>query len=272
MSYDIYFAEIQQNKELNQQCLKSNKNFSKGAVIASFSESVISKEITYLTVQVSKDEHISLQPELLQYINHSCDPNVFFNVDTKELVALKDIESGEEFTFFYPSTEWKMVQPFDCFCGSDTCLGYIEGAVSVPVEVLKNYKLSCFISQEKGFCNCGSMNLFSNCCKPLIEGIVKSNSAEQLMRSRFTAYSISAIDYLIKTTHPSLRKFQDRADVEAWANENKWLELEIINSTETTVEFKAHFLNARNQKEVHHEKSTFVFEDGNWFYLKGEFF
>src|SRR5262245_19359146 len=58
---------------------------------------------TYLSVQVSDDRHILLAPEFLQYINHSCEPNTFFDTKTGEVVALQDIAANEEITFFYPS-------------------------------------------------------------------------------------------------------------------------------------------------------------------------
>ncbi|MCJ1477547.1 hypothetical protein MMC13_006219 [Lambiella insularis] len=38
------------------------------------------------------------------------------------------LTAGEELTFFYPSTEWEMAQPFDCRCGAKTCAKRISGA------------------------------------------------------------------------------------------------------------------------------------------------
>jgi hypothetical protein len=45
-----------------------------------------------------------LNPEWLQYINHSCDPNVAFDTAAFKLIALKDVKPGDELCFFYPST------------------------------------------------------------------------------------------------------------------------------------------------------------------------
>lgn len=56
--------------------------------------------------------------------NHSCSPNTAFEISASipeadwAFVALAEIKAGEEFTFFYPSTEWEMDQPFECQCGS----------------------------------------------------------------------------------------------------------------------------------------------------------
>ena len=268
---DHGFAQVYQNTIRNQNLLRAKVSFKKGDLIHSFSDSILSDTVTYLTVQINEKHHVSLQPEFLQYINHSCDPNASFDVDSMNLIALTDIEEHEEMTFFYPSTEWKMVQPFDCFCGTEMCLGKIEGASFIPLETLKKYKVSSFISRKAGFCYCGSNDLFSKCCKDIIEGVVPANSAEQLMRSRYSAYAVSATDYLLKTAHPSIRRQQSIKEIQKWADENDWQKLEIIKTTTTTVEFKAYYLDPSKKQQIHHEKSTFVFEEGEWLYLSGEF-
>jgi hypothetical protein len=58
------------------------------------------------------------------------------------------LEPGDEFTFFYPSTEWEMAQPFICNCGSEACLQLINGASHLSVETLSKYKLTDFIRQQ----------------------------------------------------------------------------------------------------------------------------
>src|SRR5262245_2117440 len=111
-------AEVRQKKTNGQNALFSLRSFQPGDVIADFSAGTIAAEPTYLTVQIGDGKHITLQPEYLQYINHSCAPNVFFNTTTMQLVALKELRIEEEMVFFYPSTEWKMTQCFHCYCGS----------------------------------------------------------------------------------------------------------------------------------------------------------
>ena len=116
------FAERRQKLSNGQNALFATQSFQPGEVIADFSAGTIAAEPTYLTVQVGIHKHITLQPEFLQYINHSCDPNVFFNTTTMQLVALKELQQQEEMTFFYPSTEWKMTQSFNCYCASPACI------------------------------------------------------------------------------------------------------------------------------------------------------
>ncbi len=145
---DHSIAEVRQRFSNNQNALYALQSFLPGEVIADFSAGTIAAEPTYLTVQVDIGKHITLQPEYLQYINHSCEPNVFFNTTTMQLVALKEIQKEEEMTFFYPSTEWEMVQPFNCYCGSPHCLGHIRGAAYLPKYLWKQYQLTDFIQQQ----------------------------------------------------------------------------------------------------------------------------
>ncbi len=120
-------------------------------------------------------------------------------------------------------------------------------------------------------CPCGSQQSLPACCELIILKKKQAQTAEQLMRSRYTAYVIGAIDYLVDTTHISTRKNYKRKDIENWSKSTKWLGLEIVNTSDTTVEFKAKFEGENNTIETHHEKSTFVFEDGKWYYVDGVF-
>ncbi len=121
-------------------------------------------------------------------------------------------------------------------------------------------------------CYCGSDKNFQNCCEPIIKGIQKAPIAESLMRSRYSAYATHQADYLLESTHISERKYYSRSEILLWATSNQWLQLEILKSTETTVEFKAYFLDSKLQKQIHHELSTFKLENGSWFYVDGKFF
>jgi SEC-C motif-containing protein len=120
-------------------------------------------------------------------------------------------------------------------------------------------------------CHCGSGKSSESCCSPYINGIEKAPTALALMKSRYSAYATHQADYLLATTHISERKYYSREDILHWATANKWQKLEIISSTENTVEFKAYFLDANNATQVHYEFSTFIKENGRWFYLDGKF-
>ena len=121
-------------------------------------------------------------------------------------------------------------------------------------------------------CYCGLTSAFELCCKPVLKGLKKATTAEQLMRSRYTAFATLAADYLVATTHTSERGYHDRSAILHWATSNQWLKLEILKATNNIVEFKAHYLDHNKTPQVHHELSTFVFEEGAWFYVDGTFF
>ena len=142
---DHIFAVVRQNIDNNQKAFFAQRRYEPGQVVTEFSAGAVLSHPTYLTVQVDIDKHIMLQPEHLQYINHSCDPNVFFDTYTMQVVALKPIAEGDEMTFFYPSTEWDMAQPFICHCGNPECLQLINGASHLSAEVLEKYRLTDFI-------------------------------------------------------------------------------------------------------------------------------
>ena len=120
-------------------------------------------------------------------------------------------------------------------------------------------------------CFCGSAISFQDCCQKYIDGSQKAPTALALMKSRFSAYATHQANYLWNTTHISQRKFYSKADILNWATANEWQKLEIISFTETTVEFKAYFLDKNKIAQIHHEFSTFKKENDSWFYVDGKF-
>lgn len=117
------------------------KGFESGEVITHLTGLTKSPR-SYATVQCGHgpDDHLSLNSDL-RYVNHSCDPNTAFDLSSPDqsewqIYALKRIAIGEPLTYFYPSTEWLMDQPFECTCGAPSCLRRIEGAATLPGEEL----------------------------------------------------------------------------------------------------------------------------------------
>lgn len=141
-------AEIRIDPISGNRSLFSKKTFRKNEVILEFLAKNVRSTPTYLTVQISEDVHIELLPECLACANHSCDPNCFFDTTSMEFVTIKDISEGEEFTFFYPSAEWDMDRPFHCTCGSDQCIGIIQGAKYLSNDIIQKYRFTDFIKQK----------------------------------------------------------------------------------------------------------------------------
>ena len=119
-------------------------------------------------------------------------------------------------------------------------------------------------------CYCKSQKPFEECCKPLLDGLQKADSALALMRSRYTAYVLCNIDYINNTFTGNLTK-QEKEEIKEWSQNSTWQHLEIVNFTDNKVEFKAYYI-YNNKQMLHHELSTFVKQDDTWFYDKGEIF
>ncbi|KAH8703102.1 hypothetical protein BGW36DRAFT_368820 [Talaromyces proteolyticus] len=121
-----------------------------GAVFARIEEDVISTVPAqrYTTVQLNRTRHIELNSDLV-YCNHSCDPSVVFDMQKMEVrvVDHRPLKTEEPVTFFYPSTEWNMDQPFDCTCGSEKCKGRITGANNMERAKLEEYWLNEHVVQ-----------------------------------------------------------------------------------------------------------------------------
>ena len=120
-------------------------------------------------------------------------------------------------------------------------------------------------------CYCGSSLSFENCCEPYLKNKQKVPTAETLMRSRYSAFATGAADYLVATTHGSQRKFHKKGEILEWSKSNHWIKLEVLATTETTVTFKAYYLDPELKAQIHHEHSTFIFEKDSWYYVDGEY-
>jgi len=125
-------------------------------------------------------------------------------------------------------------------------------------------------------CHCGSGQSYEACCGPYIQGVEPAPTAEALMRSRYSAYVVGAIDYLGDTLHPNHRSDWDRDATARWASHSEWLNLEIRDTEaggegddEGFVEFVAHF-KENDEHKVHHERSRFQRHGGRWYYVDGQ--
>lgn len=127
----------------------------------------------------------------------------------------------------------------------------------------------------ENLCPCGSEKNYSDCCQPLIKGEKKAETAEALMRARYTAHVKTEVDFIHDTTHPKKRGGFDRKQVTAWSKKSEWLSLN-INAKEAggpedetgTVEFTARYREKEKLVE-HHEIAEFARKDGTWFFLDG---
>ena len=126
-------------------------------------------------------------------------------------------------------------------------------------------------------CPCGSGVDFEACCRGIVAGERKAETAEQLMRSRYTAYVLKKVDYLVETTHPSSREDGLADSIRKWMRQVEWLKLHVVaasagQETDSTgrVEFIAEYLSDKGPGR-HHECSIFDKLKGNWYYVGEEY-
>jgi len=125
-------------------------------------------------------------------------------------------------------------------------------------------------------CPCTSKLTFDKCCEPFITGKLLPESAEKLMRSRFTAYALNRADYLVETTASEKRGEVDAEELARYCRAVKCISLKILSrqaggpSDETGVVIFHASLQINGKRMLHRERSTFRREDGRWFYVDGE--
>lgn len=128
-------------------------------------------------------------------------------------------------------------------------------------------------------CICGLKRDYDECCGTIIDGERAALSPEELMRSRYSAYVKGDGKYLVYSCAKESRYEDDIELIEEFSNSVEWLKLEVLDSYDDTVEFKAYYLenkvstNTTTQNiKLLHERSKFILEDGVWKYLNGELF
>ena len=136
-----------------------------------------------------------------------------------------------------------------------------------------------FANSGERHCPCGSGDSLIHCCGPLHRGRLKAETAEQLMRSRYSAYALSEVDYLI-ATHPdaACAAAERRRELRASCRQTRWHGLRVLateagrpDDLEGTVRFEAVF-SAGGQRHVLKEHSLFRRRDGtatgDWLYIR----
>ncbi len=61
-----------------------------------------------------------------RYVNHHCDPSCYIDQTRELMIALIDINIGDEITFDYSLNESTIAAPFECSCGASHCKGVIS--------------------------------------------------------------------------------------------------------------------------------------------------
>jgi SEC-C motif-containing protein len=121
-------------------------------------------------------------------------------------------------------------------------------------------------------CPCGRELTYEECCKPYILGEKTPLTAEDTMRSRYTAYVVGEVDYIYNTHNPRTRDGLSKEEIKHWSESTAWNKLEIIETVdgqekdlEGIVEFKGYY-EEKGETLFHHERSLFKKVDGKWLY------
>lgn len=119
-------------------------------------------------------------------------------------------------------------------------------------------------------CPCESVFPYTDCCGLLIRGSTVADTAEDLMRSRYTAHVVKEWDYLVQTRHPKERK--DLKDLETVNEGVEWKKLEVLGShkggqgdEEGEVTYRASY-EKDGKAETLQETAIFLKEEGRWYY------
>lgn len=127
------------------------------------------------------------------------------------------------------------------------------------------------VTRSPDVCPCGSGARYESCCGRYLDGSQAAPTAEALMRSRYAAYALGRDVYLRQTWYSTTRPGSSQLNDDV---ETKWIGLEIKrhesqDDTHATVEFVARYKVDGRAYRLH-ERSRFIFENGEWFYLDGE--
>ena len=125
-------------------------------------------------------------------------------------------------------------------------------------------------------CPCGSGAEYAACCEPIITGARPAETAEKLMRARYSAYVRVQTDFLFETTHPDHRRGYDAKGTREWAENAEWEGLEIIGidrggegDVSGEVEFIARY-RMKGALQEHHELAGFKRKDERWLFTEGK--
>lgn len=126
--------------------------------------------------------------------------------------------------------------------------------------------------QQDANCPCGSGDLLGACCGRYHTGL-RAPSAEQLMRSRYSAYVLGLIDYLVATTLPAQQQSLDIQSMTSWSASSTWLGLEVEDSQviggqpeHALVCFTARWHDLTGE-HAQHERSAFVQHAETWYFI-----
>lgn len=120
-------------------------------------------------------------------------------------------------------------------------------------------------------CPCCSSKFYQDCCEPFHSAVAIPKTAEQLMRSRYSAYALHNVDYIVMTTVPAQQERLDKNAIAIWSEQTDWQGLKVLKHKpisgvpQAKVEFEAYY-QENGERKTHHEISTFLKIQGRWYF------
>jgi len=118
--------------------------------------------------------------------------------------------------------------------------------------------------------------MYQDCCEPLLAGSRKAETAEELLRARYSAHVKLEMDFVKDTTHPDQVSRYEPATAKSWAEKSEWDRLEVVDVEDggpedetANIEFVAHF-RQKDKLKTHHELAHFKRYEGEWFFYDGQ--
>ena len=125
-------------------------------------------------------------------------------------------------------------------------------------------------------CPCTRGSSFDACCGPVLRGDATAETAEALMRARYTAYTQGQIDFIVESHDPDSAEQVDRDASTSWSKKAEWMGLDVVSTDAGgpdddtgEVEFIARY-RMEGADLAHHERAQFRRRDQGWVYMDGE--
>lgn len=138
---DVVIAES--SLVVGEKAMIANNTISKHTIVFLYQDSATEKR-TRTSIQVAIDKHVE-PGDFGAFANHSCEPNCQIianydettNIATVLMLTINDVQSGEELTFDYATTETEVTDELHnvrCLCKTKKCRGKITGFIELPLS------------------------------------------------------------------------------------------------------------------------------------------
>ncbi|MBN1648072.1 MAG: hypothetical protein JW874_08570 [Spirochaetales bacterium] len=131
-SKDFKIVNVNENCGLGVICFR---NFKKNEIIARLAGEII-HDIRQHSLQITPGTHL-YDIYFSGYFLHSCEPNVYLDMENLLVYAVRDIRRNDLLMMDYAQTEDYLYKQFACSCGSMNCRKWICGRLEIPEALVE---------------------------------------------------------------------------------------------------------------------------------------